>query len=292
MTKNWDIFPKSQPVGDGLANLSCYKIYEKCAIAGYGVISGCAVSRNSATQVDVASGVYTVSGVRKNYAGGNVSGISAADAGKQRYDLFYIDGADDTLKTLTGTQDTPTNALDFLENYVPRPAEPTDTDWVILAVVRVTENGVENTNFGTNSYATGSVANMRMSPAFCVDDSTLQVVDGVASVKASYARIYGPYRITHDGGASQSIMTTGSLCTIVETVVKCVEVTDTATYEIGWAGDSDALVESVGMPSILNDSNTTLIFEQLKEVKNIIATVGGSGTTGEIDVWFLISEYS
>lgn len=196
MTKNWDIFPKEQPYGEDLANFSCYRIYEKSVIAGYGVLSGCVVSRTSATEVAVASGTFTVAGVKKTFAGASLTSISAAASGKHRYDLVYIDGADDTLKLAAGTEATPTSATDFLENYVPRPAVPSDTDWVCLAVIRVTENGVENTNFGTSQYATGSVANMRLGSGFGVDDTTLQVVDGVASVKASYVKADGTVPLT------------------------------------------------------------------------------------------------
>lgn len=196
MTKNWDIFPKVQPYGEDLANFSCYRSYEKSAIAGYGVLSGCAVSRTSTTEVAAASGTFTVAGVKKTFAGASLTSIAAAAAGKHRYDLVYIDGADDTLKLAAGTEDTPTSATDFLENYVPRPAEPTDTDWIILAVIRVTESGIENTNFGTNQYATGSVANMRLGPGFAVDDSTLQVVDGAISVKTSYVKADGTVPLT------------------------------------------------------------------------------------------------
>ena len=196
MTKNWDIFPKGQPSGEALANFSCYRLYEKSAIAGYGVLSGCVVSRSSASAVAVASGTFTVAGVKKTFAGGSLTSISAAAAGKHRYDLVYIDGADDTLKLAAGTEDTPTSATDFLENYVPRPAGPTDTDWIVLAVIRVTESGIENTNFGTNSYATGSVANMRLGTPFGVDGTTLQVVDGVASVKTAYVKADGTVPLT------------------------------------------------------------------------------------------------
>ena len=65
MTKNWDIFPKVQPYGEDLANFSCYRLYEKSAIAGYGVLSGCVVSRSSASAVVVSSGTITVAGVKK-----------------------------------------------------------------------------------------------------------------------------------------------------------------------------------------------------------------------------------
>jgi len=196
VTKNWNLFPNEQPYGEDLANFSCYRLYEKSAIAGYGVLSGCVVSRSSASAVAVASGTFTVAGVKKTFAGGSLTSISAAAAGKHRYDLVYIDGADDTLKLAAGTEDTPTSATDFLENYVPRPAAPSDTDWVCLAVIRVTESGIENTSFGTNSYATGSVANMRLGPIFGVDDTTLQVVDGVASVKTAYVKADGTVPLT------------------------------------------------------------------------------------------------
>jgi len=211
VTKNWNLFPNEQPYGEDLANFSCYRLYEKSAIAGYGVLSGCVVSRSSASAVAVASGTFTVAGVKKTFAGGSLTSISAAAAGKHRYDLVYIDGADDTLKLAAGTEDTPTSATDFLENYVPRPAGPTDTDWIVLAVIRVTESGIENTNFGTNSYATGSVANMRLGTPFGVDDTTLQVVDGVISVKPSYVKADGATPLTGNWDAGAFKITASQL---------------------------------------------------------------------------------
>jgi hypothetical protein len=407
MTKNWDIFPKGQPVGEDLANFSAYKIYEKFALAGYGVISGCVVSRYSSSQVNVASGVYTVSGVTRNFSGGSLSGIVVAGAGKQRYDLVYIDGTDDTLKILSGVEGTPDSALDFLENYTPRPAEPTDTDWIILAVVRVTENGIENSNFGTNSYATGSVAHMRMSPPFAVDDITLQVVNGVVSVKSAASTklddlatpddntdlnastaahgllpklsnsstqflngqgawatpshtslsnigtnthaqidtfiaskaaasgiaslnssskvvqdpanststpasgkipiaessgflaaawtkvsIYGPYRVTHDGGATQALFTTPAFCDVLGIAVKCVEASATRTVNIGWAADTDALMENASVPKVLNSKKMRRNpIDEIASATPLIATVGGTGTTGEWDVWVVILNF-
>lgn len=291
MTKNWNLFPNEQPYGEDLANFSCYRLYEKSAIAGYGVLSGCVVSRSSASAVDVASGTFTVAGVKKTFAGGSLTSISAAAAGKHRYDLVYIDGADDTLKLAAGTEDTPTSATDFLENYVPRPAAPSDTDWACLAVIRVTESGIENTNFGTNSYATGSVANMRLGTSFGVDDTTLQVVDGVISAKGLY--VFGPIRITHDGGASQAIITTPTLCEIDRAVVKCIEASATRTVNIGWSGDIDALMADSEVPKTIN--GVTVNRDPTSEITsatNVIATVGGSGTTGEWDVWLRISRYT
>jgi hypothetical protein len=181
VTKNWSRFPLAEPEGEDLANFSAYEVYEKLAIAGYGVLSGCVTTRTSATEVAVASGDISISGVSEPFAGGSLTSIAAAAAGKQRYDLVYIDGTDSILKLCAGVEETPDSAIDFLENYHPRPAEPTDTDWVILAIIRVTESGITEDDFGTLPYATDSIADMRMSPPFAVDNETLQVVDGVAS---------------------------------------------------------------------------------------------------------------
>lgn len=63
-----------------------------------------------------------------------------------------------------------------------------------------------------------------------MDDTTLQVVDGVISAKGLY--IFGPIRITHDGGASQVIITTPALCEIDRAVVKCIEASATRTVNI------------------------------------------------------------
>jgi hypothetical protein len=183
MTKNWDRFPLSEPDGD-LSNFSAYQIYNKFAIAGFGVLTGCAVTWNSSSRVDIASGTFTNNGAPRNLTGTYVDTITVASAGNHRYDLIYIDGADDTVKRCAGTEGVPEDLLLFLENYTPRPAEPTDTDWIPLALIRVTEDGLEESNFGTVVYATKSVANIKMSPGFTVDDSTVQVINGIISIKS------------------------------------------------------------------------------------------------------------
>lgn len=183
MTKNWDLFPRAQPVGEDLANFSAYQIYQKFAVAGYGVLTGCVVSRTASDEIEITSGTYANNSAPRNFEHIHISSIAAAASDKQRYDLVYIDGADDTAKICSGVEDTPDSAIDFLENYSPRPAEPTDTDWIPLAIIRVTEDGIEASNFGTNVYATGSVANLRMAAPITVDDVTLQVVNGILSIK-------------------------------------------------------------------------------------------------------------
>ncbi|MCK9458857.1 MAG: hypothetical protein M0R80_04395 [Proteobacteria bacterium] len=428
MTKNWSRFPLAEPTGEDLANFSVYRLYEKSAIAGYGVLSGCEVTRTSSTAVTAASGTFTISGVSATFAGASLTGIAAAAATKHRYDLVYIDGTDSTLKIESGVEEVPDNAIDFLENYSPRPAEPTDTDWIVLAIIRVTEDGITESDFGTIEYATDCVADMRLSPAFAVDDVTLQVINGVASVKAmaghasnhasagsdpiklddlaapenntdlnvsalahglcpmypnntttffrgdgTYAvpgsdstkinhslatatsdflvgntgggtfvkktlaetktvlglgsaaytasgdyataakgvtngdshnhvggdgavlnvAVWGPYRITHDGGATQAIVTTPALCEIDEIVVKCQEGSTTATILLGWAGDTDGLMTNAEAPKTLNLSKFIRFpTSEFTSATALIATVGGADTVGEWDVWLKISRYT
>jgi len=198
MTKNWAIFPKAS---ENIIDSSAHMQYLKGALGGYGVLTGCAVSRASDSSVTAASGTYTNNGVKTTFAGDTLSSITAAAAGKHRYDLVYIDGADDTLKLAAGTEETPTDVNDFLENKLPLPASVSDTDWIVLAVIRVTDAGITDAEFGT--YATNSVADMRMSFAFGVDDSTLQVdSNGIVSVKTSATQksVWSNFLI--DGGGS------------------------------------------------------------------------------------------
>jgi len=288
MTKNWTIFPKIEPDGEELANFSVYKQYEKAAQAGYGVLTGCTVSRNSSSQVDVASGTYTNNGIKKIYAGGNLTSISAAASGKHRYDLVYIDGADDTLKMASGVEETPDNTSNFLENYNPKPAALADTDWVVLAIVRVTESGIENTDFGTDKYATGSVANIIVSP-FCGFDNDTLLIDsnGVGSVNSKkYGQIKGPYRIRHGDTSPLTLYTTPAFCKILWTVMKCQENNSSRTINIGTAADTDMFVADSELPDTTATASITNEHNKLIEsVTAIIATIGGSGDTGEWDFW-------
>jgi hypothetical protein len=464
MTKNWDIFPRAQSSGEAMAVYSAYLIYNKFAVSGFGVLTGCITSRNSVSRVDITSGTYTNNGSPRILTSTYISSIPATTAGNHRYDLIYIDGADDTVKMCAGIEGIPASPDDFLENYDVRPAEPTDTDWVPLAIVRVTENGIENLNFGTNQYATGSIANIRMSSHTVVDDVTLQVIEGVMSIKSALGStklddlaapdnntdlnvsasahglcpilsnsatqflngigtfttpsvatlahaashtsgqsdaiklddlaatdnntdldststkhglcpklsgtatqallgngswgsptpaahaashvsgqsdsiklddlatpdnntdlnvsvsfhglcpkapalvtqflnglsgtwtvpnvsVYGPYRILHDGGATQAVLTTPALCEIEEIVVKCQDTGTTRTLTIGWAADADALMTDAEVPHTVN--GTKFIRDPIPEITSataLIATVGGSGE-GVWDIWLKIARY-
>jgi hypothetical protein len=406
MTKNWDIFPRAEPSGEAMAVYSAYLIYNKFAIAGFGVLTGCVVSWTSSTRVDISGGTYTNNGAPRNLTAAYISSIPAAAAGNHRYDLIYIDGADDTVKRCAGTEGIPASPDDFLENYDVRPAEPTDTDWVPLAIIRVTEDGLEEANFGTNVYATKSVANIKISSPFVVDDVTLQVIDGVMSIKSALGStklddlstpddntdlnvsisahglcpklsnsnsqflsgtgswtvpsvatpaahatshkssgsdaikldelaapmdvttlnvssslhglcpkapaiatqflnglsggwavpnvsVYGPYRITHNGGALQAIVTTPALCEIDEIVVKCQEGSTTATVLLGWSGGTDALMTNAEVPKTLNLFKFIRYpTDEITSATALIATVGGADTVGEWDIWLKISRFT
>ncbi len=194
MTTNYDIIPKT---GEHIVVSSAFEQYKILRAAGFFPLTGLAVTRNSSSQVDIASGTYSNGGINKSYVGGSLSAISAAAAGKQRYDLVVIDGADDTAKLIAGTEATPEDTSNFLENHGPYPPSVTaGAKWVVLAIVRVTESGIEDSTFGT--YATGSVAMIKKAGYFAVDDSTLTVdSNGVLSVKTG-------------NGAGQALILDGS----------------------------------------------------------------------------------
>jgi hypothetical protein len=103
--------------------------------------------------------------------------------------------------------------------------------------------------------------------------------------------VYGPYRILHDGGATQAILTTPTLCEIEEVVVKCQETGASRTVTLGWATDADALMTDAEVPHTLN--GTKFIRNPISEITSataLVATVGGSGN-GEWDVWLKLSRF-
>jgi len=105
--------------------------------------------------------------------------------------------------------------------------------------------------------------------------------------------IAGPVRITHDGGLSQAILTSPALCEIDSIVVQCAEAPDgTVSANFGWAADTDALMAAAEVPILLNSSVIIHPNTELTSATAIMATVGGSGTTGEWDVWIRYAEYS
>jgi hypothetical protein len=101
-----------------------------------------------------------------------------------------------------------------------------------------------------------------------------------------------PVRVTHDGGASQAILTSPALCEIKEILVKCIEAGATRTVNIGWAADPDAIMADADMPKLLNGVAVGRFpISELTAATAIIATVGGSGN-GEWDVYLEIARYA
>ncbi len=123
------------------------------------------------------------------YAGGSLTGIPAAGAGKHRYDLVVFDCSDDTLKRIEGSEDTPTpTSTDFLENLQPVPPELANAQQILLGILIVTSSGIQNQNHG--HYCTAGVANMIIEvpnpvtgPAAATDGNLLEA-DGTTGKKA------------------------------------------------------------------------------------------------------------
>lgn len=114
----------------------------------------------------------------------------------------------------------------------------------------------------------------------------------VSAAAAFGVYIAGPYRITHDGGASQAILTSPVLCEIKEIVVKCIEAGATRTVNIGWAADTDALMADLEVPKGANGVAVVRFpTAEITSATAIIATVGGSGN-GEWDVYLEIARFA
>jgi hypothetical protein len=115
-------------------------------------------SRSSATAVAIASGTWTDGSTLNTYAGGSITSIPAASAGKHRYDLIVFDVSTGSVSRIAGSENTPTLSTDFLENIQPLPPELTSESQILIAVIIVTSSGIPSGNFG--HYATGGVADM------------------------------------------------------------------------------------------------------------------------------------
>lgn len=126
-------------------------------------------SRASASSVAVSSGYYKNEGQTQSYAGGSITAIPAASEGMHRYDLIVMDGTDDTLKRIAGTEATPTSLTDFLENLSPKPPELPNLKCYLIAIICVDEDGIQNVGHG--SYCTAGVADMRIvSPIYAAPE--------------------------------------------------------------------------------------------------------------------------
>lgn len=116
------------------------------------------------------------------------------------------------------------------------------------------------------------------------------LLDGLHST--SFPIIYGPYRITHDGGASQALLTTPSFCIIKSIAVNCVQASSTATVNLGWSGYTTTLMTNVEVPKTLNGKKVILTpTNEFTSATALIATVGGADSVGEWDVYLEIVRY-
>lgn len=149
------LFPRK---GDRLRAHSVFFQTTRVAASGIGVVSGMAPSRSSASAIAVASGTYRNGNSPGTYAGGSLTSIPAASSGKLRFDLVVFDVSDTTLKRIAGTEDTPPLIGEFLENSQPLPPELGSSSQILLAIIRVSSSGIDNTTHG--HYATAGVANM------------------------------------------------------------------------------------------------------------------------------------
>jgi hypothetical protein len=171
-----DLFPTQ---GNSIAAMAWHLQRLSILGQGHGVDSGFAITRNSATSVTVALGVAINANAKVSVIEATLATIPAATAGYHRYDLVYVDLADGVTKRLAGVEAVPTGRgghtplNDFLENYTPMPPVLVLT-YVPLFILRVTENGLEDTAFG--SYATHGIAPIRMGQP--VNTANLGVTNG------------------------------------------------------------------------------------------------------------------
>lgn len=151
------LFPRQ---GDRIRSHSVFFQASRAAHAGHCGVSGMEAARTSASSISVSSGYYKNEGLELPYAGGSITAIPAASEGMHRYDLIVMDGTDDTLKRIAGTEGTPTDIEDFLENLSPKPPELPNLKCYLIAIICVDEGGVQSGDHG--SYCTTGVADMRI----------------------------------------------------------------------------------------------------------------------------------
>jgi hypothetical protein len=156
-------------LGDSLIDYSLYHQLLRAYAAGYCGISGMVPSRSSASAVAISSGYWRKAKVKTAYAGGTLTGVTVASAGKQRFDLIVMDGADSVIKRIAGTEDSPdpVAGTGFLDQKSPKPPNLTSDSLYVIACIKVDENGIVTTEHGTIEYATNGVADLRiLDPAY------------------------------------------------------------------------------------------------------------------------------
>ena len=124
-----------------------------------------------------------------------------------------------------------------------------------------------------------------------VTNLNADLLDGLeASV---FSRIYGPYTITHDGGATQALVTTPALCEIARTFMICDEAAPDLIVTIGYVGNLAALMSNAEVPHDLNGTMPMInpLAYPFTSATDLIATVSGSGN-GAFRYWIQFVEYA
>jgi hypothetical protein len=149
------LFPRK---GDRLRAHSVFFQAIRVAGSGKGIVSGMAPSRASSSSVAIASGSWSNGFMLNSYAGGSITSIPAASAGKHRYDPIVLDTSTGLVSRIAGSEDTPSISTDFLENLQPLPPELESVNQILIAIIIVTSSGIPSGNFG--HYSTSGVANL------------------------------------------------------------------------------------------------------------------------------------
>jgi len=109
---------------------------------------------------------------------------------------------------------------------------------------------------------------------------------GYLTVGWTRTQLRGPFRVKHGDTSPLTLYTTPAFCKILWTVTKCQENNSSRTINIGTAADTDMFVADSELPDTTATASITNEHNKLIEsVTAIIATIGGSGDTGEWDFW-------
>lgn len=232
-------------------------------------ISGGALSASGSPDMKVNMDEWAgaLAQVRNVVVAGYVT-ADAQDATYDRIDIPYITRAGVlALHKGTPAAQVPIGVSDWKRYELPQPNAATLPDGVILGkvLIKSTANGGGHID----------TADIYMGTVYGPDD--------LSTIKR---------RITHDGGASQTIYITPDFCDVDKVATKCVEGSTIATVELGYSGDTAALMTNAEVPKTLNAKYVNRDpIPDLQAVKTIIATVGGGDSVGEWDVWIKLTRF-